>query len=421
VEAIMSAPISSEPVRGALAYAPKWARQQATETDFACESPEEAAEDAPPHIPIAKSASESHAAAQDTAGQDTVPKSSTAKSAAVNTAAAENAAARGVVSDAPWWRGRPRIFEGDVAIVELRERLKLVPDQIPEPPLRRATRTPLAAARRFALVATAAAVAFGCYSLWTPREQTAAPRFEAASYEPSSAGSAQAAAVLPATAATTEFATVPQAPAPILRPIEPLRWPARQGNDAAAGDVAAGIGTSTRATSPRPADAKAGAVSGAPAHEVEAARASAATRNTYASGVPVSGAPAIKNPSAAMATPSGVIAAAPPALTPTARQPAMEAKVSEALLARAQTYLMNGDVAAARLVLRRAAEADVARAALALGDTYDPLVLKQLGVVGIVGDPKEAREWYRRAAELGSPDAPQRLLAENRGQPAEDR
>lgn len=422
----MSAPISSEQVRGALAYAPKWARQQATQTDLACEAPEEAAEDAASHIPIAKSATEQHAAAEGAAGQDMAPKSFTAKSAAANTVAAKNATAKdvvakGVVSDTPWWRGRPCIFEGDVAIVELRERLKLVPDQVPEPPLRRPTRTPLAVVRRFALVALAAAAAFSCYSLWTPRQQTAAPQFEAASYEQSSPGSAQAAVVLPATAAPTEFATVPQAPAPTLRPIAPLQWPASQDNDAAAGGFADGIGTSSRATSPRPADAKVGAVSRAPAHQVEAARANAATRNTSASGAPVTGAPATKNPSVAIAAPSGAIAATAPTPTPTPRQPTMEANKSEALLARAQTYLMNGDVAAARLVLRRAAEAGVARAALALGDTYDPLVLKQLGVVGIVGDPNEAREWYRRAAELGSTDAPQRLLAENRGQAAEDR
>jgi len=66
-------------------------------------------------------------------------------------------------------------------------------------------------------------------------------------------------------------------------------------------------------------------------------------------------------------------------------------------------------VAAARLVLRRAAERDDHQAALALGGTFDPIVLKRLGIVNFHADPAQAREWYRKAAELGSPDASQRL------------
>ena len=48
-------------------------------------------------------------------------------------------------------------------------------------------------------------------------------------------------------------------------------------------------------------------------------------------------------------------------------------------------------------------------AALTLGETYDPVVLKRLGVIGLSGDTAQARDWYRKAAELGSADAPQRL------------
>lgn len=80
-----------------------------------------------------------------------------------------------------------------------------------------------------------------------------------------------------------------------------------------------------------------------------------------------------------------------------------------ALLVRARTYLSAGDVAAARLLLRRAAERDDPQAALALGGTYDPIVLKRLGIMNFQADPAQARDWYRRAAELGSPDAALRL------------
>ena len=76
---------------------------------------------------------------------------------------------------------------------------------------------------------------------------------------------------------------------------------------------------------------------------------------------------------------------------------------------RARGYLAAGDVAAARLVLRRAAERNDPQAALALGGTYDPAVLKRLGIINFHSDPAQAREWYRKAAELGSPDASIRL------------
>jgi hypothetical protein len=80
-----------------------------------------------------------------------------------------------------------------------------------------------------------------------------------------------------------------------------------------------------------------------------------------------------------------------------------------ALVSRGQTYLANGDVVSARLVFRRAAEAGDAQAALALGGTYDPLVLKSLGVIGVAADKAQARGWYQKAAGLGSREAPQRI------------
>jgi hypothetical protein len=71
--------------------------------------------------------------------------------------------------------------------------------------------------------------------------------------------------------------------------------------------------------------------------------------------------------------------------------------------------ILIGDVTAARLAFQRAAENGDAQAALALGATFDPLVLKSLGAVGVAADPAQARAWYQKAAELGSRDAPQRL------------
>jgi TPR repeat protein len=78
-------------------------------------------------------------------------------------------------------------------------------------------------------------------------------------------------------------------------------------------------------------------------------------------------------------------------------------------LTSGRNFLIIGDVTAARLAFRRAADSGDAQAALALGGTFDPLVLKSLGAVGVAADPATARSWYQKAAELGSRDAPQRL------------
>lgn len=80
-----------------------------------------------------------------------------------------------------------------------------------------------------------------------------------------------------------------------------------------------------------------------------------------------------------------------------------------ALLQRARKLAEARDIAAARLVLRRAAEAHSAQAALALGGMYDPNVLRALGVQGVEPDIAEARSWYEKAKEYGSAEAAQRL------------
>jgi hypothetical protein len=80
-----------------------------------------------------------------------------------------------------------------------------------------------------------------------------------------------------------------------------------------------------------------------------------------------------------------------------------------ALLKRGIDLISSGDIAAARLVLRRAAGAGDARAALALAGTYDPMTLEKLRVHGLSPDLAMARHWYEKADELGSPDALRRL------------
>jgi TPR repeat protein len=88
----------------------------------------------------------------------------------------------------------------------------------------------------------------------------------------------------------------------------------------------------------------------------------------------------------------------------------------EMLVKRGKDDLTNGDISSARLLLRRAAEAGSAEAALALGSTFDPAVVQRLGAIGVRVDRAKAREWYQKAAALGSKLASPQLgnLAEAR-------
>jgi TPR repeat protein len=89
--------------------------------------------------------------------------------------------------------------------------------------------------------------------------------------------------------------------------------------------------------------------------------------------------------------------------------PRLDAEEIAVLLKRGQELVAIGDLASARVVLRRAAEAHDARAALALAGTYDPLVLEKLAVYGLRADISLARSWYETAKEFGSAEAPRRL------------
>jgi hypothetical protein len=75
------------------------------------------------------------------------------------------------------------------------------------------------------------------------------------------------------------------------------------------------------------------------------------------------------------------------------------------LLQQGERFMAAGDVASARVVLHRAALAGDSGAALALAGTYDPRILRRIGAVGLAGDPDEARNWYRKAEQFGSPEA----------------
>ena len=87
-----------------------------------------------------------------------------------------------------------------------------------------------------------------------------------------------------------------------------------------------------------------------------------------------------------------------------------EARVA-GYLARGQELLASGNVSSARAFFRRAADANSPQGALAMGATYDPNYFEKLGIQGMQADSNAARQWYEKAAELGSKDALDRLSA----------
>ena len=82
------------------------------------------------------------------------------------------------------------------------------------------------------------------------------------------------------------------------------------------------------------------------------------------------------------------------------------------MIKKGADFAARRDIAAARLIFRRAAQSGDAAAAFALAKTYDPLVLRKLGSreEGF-SDIALAQSWYERAQDLGSMAAPERILS----------
>lgn len=116
---------------------------------------------------------------------------------------------------------------------------------------------------------------------------------------------------------------------------------------------------------------------------------------------------ALSGQAQAFASPEQGLRAAAPPVRP--GNVTLDSDEIASLVKRGQDFIANGDLASARLVLRRAADAGDAQAALLLGSTYDPATFKQLKVIGSAPDPAEARAWYQRAVELGSSEAVRRI------------
>ncbi len=80
------------------------------------------------------------------------------------------------------------------------------------------------------------------------------------------------------------------------------------------------------------------------------------------------------------------------------------------LMARASLLLAQGDIAAARIVLERAAETGSASALFALAETFDPArPCRPGGALGTQGDVSRAGELYAKALAAGVAAAKDRL------------
>jgi hypothetical protein len=146
--------------------------------------------------------------------------------------------------------------------------------------------------------------------------------------------------------------------------------------------------------------------SAAPPQNAAPSQKAASSRNVPSSPSAASSRTAPSGETLAMAPASTSTAPALPAGKPIRELDPEEVKL---LMKQGEQFVAAGDLVTARLVFQRAAEAGDATAALAMGATYDPIVLAKLGVRGYGGDVEKARNWYEKAKEFGSPEAPRRL------------
>jgi hypothetical protein len=102
------------------------------------------------------------------------------------------------------------------------------------------------------------------------------------------------------------------------------------------------------------------------------------------------------------------------AIEEAAEAPAMAVGIDDPslpLLARGDTLMELGDVAAARSFYDRAFELGNVRAARSIARTYDPIVLASMNVQGLRADPAKALEWYHKAEKAGESDVTQDIAA----------
>jgi TPR repeat protein len=113
---------------------------------------------------------------------------------------------------------------------------------------------------------------------------------------------------------------------------------------------------------------------------------------------------AIKDPAAPPVSTKDTVVS--PIVSPiVAKDPVMSNETAQSLMQRGQDSLKSGDIATARMLFGRLADAGIADAAFAAAETYDPRYLAAHNVLGVGGDDAKASDYYQRAAQLGSTEA----------------
>jgi len=354
---------------------------------------------------------------------------------ALDAAPGDNAAPR--PSEPPWRRSRHRgAFAGDVAIAELRTKLALAPDRLPEPPPPSLGNAKLVWAGRLAGVAVVALVGFVGYR-WG---SSPSARFHLFPHTSRHAADRSLTAVNlnqgsdPVQSATGRATLVNAMPAVYPPPRPSNGQPSRrlavgnmgslQTDEAARLTISAGN-----------SGANAAVVIGglAPGSMLSAGREVAPNTWRLSSGelagafiTPPRGFTGIMDLTLELRLADdsvadrkglqlewgsrGTAGIQSPVIARAQSRQHDAAEIAQ-MVKRGAELMANGDVAAARLMYQRAAEAGEAVAAFALAETYDPLVLKG----GVPPDVGLARIWYERAKDLGSTMAPERLDRLTRG------
>jgi hypothetical protein len=308
-------------------------------------------------------------------------------------------------------------FAGDVAIKELRHRLALDPDLVPRPPIKAGRESVLPWIGRFSVVLILASiVGFGATLMLFPNAAPKEPGIVAGVATPLLDGlSHSAMQAQPARLVIEGHTAFANEPIPLGVSL----------NGGSGGEMLtlAGLATGTRLTAGAPLGPTGWQLSArdigkafayAPKDFVGVMDAAVDLRSPRdrVMDSQVVRLEWIEKKEALLAPKAEPTKPEPPKLEPTKLPSVVQQLGPEeiaTLIKRGEDFLKYGDVASARLSLRRAASAGNAQAALALGVTFDPAFLRERGILGFAPDVAQARAWYEKAAELGSSDAARRL------------
>ena len=355
----MTSPDDSDPVRSELEYAPPWVREQAAREQGPREqgAREQAAREPAPREQMTRD--QFRAALRQSGG------------AALEQRTQSNSESRSFSDDRPW------------------HQRALEPELVPEPPSAASNHWPMML-RLGAVCTIAAMVAAAVVFLFSPK-QIAHKIAQANAPDDATPASIESSRGVPALSVETSAPTAPLAQGQVAIATPPQ------------------LPQTELAATPQPAEGRVAAV---PPPKPKQPAEPAALAQQLASLPPpnASTAPAINEPAPGPVE-SNPAPPPPPAQTapaqaapPSVAKPAIVLDQNEidTLIRRGKNLLNDGDFAAARVLFERTAKAGSADAALALGSTYDPNVIKRLGAIMVNPDVEKARQWYHLAADRGS-------------------